>query len=89
MNLDMPDNYFPKYGQVDEIIVWDDEKFFVVCILEVVNFTDHLMAYEVQRTERTEIWSYADLPWHGVLNIVMRSSKYYVVEKDTAGIELV
>ena len=63
-------------------LFWEDENFFVVSTLEVVEFVEHVMTYEVQRTERKEIWAYADLPWHGVLNIVTRASKYYVVEKD-------
>lgn len=47
------------------------------------------MAYEIRRIEKKEIWTYSDLPSHGVLNIVVKLSKYYIVEKDTASVELV
>ena len=68
MDVHSGESFYPKYGQVDQITVWDDEKFFVVTLLEVVEFREHLMAYEVQRTGCKEVWSYLKLPWYGVLH---------------------
>lgn len=54
-----------------------------------MDFAEHLMAYEVRRTDKTEVWTYFKLPWHGVLNIVMLGDMHYVAEKDTTNVELV
>ena len=39
------------YGQVDEIIVWEDEKVFVLTELETLSFHNQFMACKVEGTE--------------------------------------
>ena len=43
--MDDLENDYPVYGQVDEIVVWEDEKFFILTELETLCFHNHIMAY--------------------------------------------
>ena len=49
--MDDVENDYPVYGQVDEIIVWEDEKFLILTELATLSFHNHFMAYEVERTD--------------------------------------
>ena len=40
---------------MSEIVVWEDEKFFILIELETVPFHNHFMAYEVERTEPEQL----------------------------------
>ena len=45
--MDDVENDYPVYGQVDEIIVWEDEQFLILTELATLSFDHHHMAYEV------------------------------------------
>ena len=53
--MDAEENDYPVYGQVDEIIVWEDEKFFILTELATLSFDHHFMAYEVERTDHKAV----------------------------------
>ena len=53
--MDDVENDYPVYGQVDEIIVWEDEKFFILTELATLSFDHHFMAYEVERTDHKAV----------------------------------
>ena len=55
--------------------------------LDSVYFHNHFMAYEVERTDDRAAVLHHDLPWHGVLHIVQKKGKKFIVEKDTSCIE--
>ena len=75
-----PENDYPDYGQVDEIIVWEDEIFFILTELETLCFHNHFVAYEVERSDNKAVVLYHDLPWHGVLHVVQKNGKKFIVE---------
>ena len=81
------ENYYPVYGQVDGIIVWEDERLFVLTELEALYFRSHFMAYEVERSDNKAVVLHHDLPWHGVLHVVKKNEKKFIVEKDTSCVE--
>ena len=85
--MDDLENDYPVYGQVDEIIVWEDEKFFILTELETLCFHNHFMAYEAERSDNKAVVLHHDLPWHGVLHVVKKNGKKFIVEKDTSCIE--
>ena len=85
--MDDVENDYPVYGQVDEIIVWEDEKFFILTELATLSFHHHFMAYEVDRTDHKAVVLRHDLQWYGVLHIVQKNGKKFIVEKDTCCIE--
>ena len=85
--MDDLENNYPVYGQVDEIIVWEDEKFFILTELETLCFHNRFMAYEVERSDNKAVVLHYDLPWHGVLHVVKKNGKKFIVEKDTSCIE--
>ena len=85
--MDDVENDYPVYGQVDEIIVWEDEKFFILTELATLSFHHHFMAYEVERTDHKAVVLRHDLQWYGVLLIVQKNGKKFIVEKDTCCIE--
>ncbi|CAH3115461.1 unnamed protein product [Porites lobata] len=85
--MDDVENDYPVYGQVDEIIVWEDEKFFILTELATLSFHHHFMAYEVERTDHKAVVLRHDLQWYGVLHIVQKNGKKFIVEKDTCCIE--
>lgn len=78
---------YPEYGRLDEVIVWEDDKFFIVTVLQTVSFFCQYMSYEVQPTEQKRVVLTNGIPWHGVLNIIKKGGKSFVVEKDSACIE--
>jgi hypothetical protein len=39
---------YPEYGVLNEVIVWNDAKYFVITVLQTVLFWNHYMGYEVQ-----------------------------------------
>lgn len=73
-DVDDLENEYPVYGQVDEIIVWEDLKFFILTELETLCFHNHFIASDVDRSDNKAVVLRHDLPWH-------------VVEKDTSCIE--
>ena len=87
MSLDSSEDY-PTFGEVEEILVWEDEKMFIVAILEVIQSISQYMAYYVKLSEKEVVRTYHSLPYHGVLHIVTRHGKHYVVNRDTAAVEL-
>ena len=78
---------YPSYGKLEEILIWEDQKFFVVTLLKTIEFTCHLMSYKVLPTEEKIIVFPESLSWHGVLNIVLKNGHLFVVEKESASIE--
>ncbi|CAB4034113.1 Hypothetical predicted protein [Paramuricea clavata] len=86
---DFGESEYPSYAIVEEILIWEDGKFFVVKVLETIAFHHHLMPYEVITTNKCVVVVLGNLPWHGVLNIVRKSGQLFIVEnsKDTANIE--
>jgi hypothetical protein len=36
---------YPSYGKLQDIFIWEDEKFFVSILLKTVEFNRHLMSY--------------------------------------------
>ena len=80
-------NDYPIYGQVEEIIIWEDETFFITTELETLSFHKHFMAYEVERTDGRVVVLRSDLQWFGVLPVVLKNDKKFVVEKGTSCIE--
>ena len=63
--MDDVENDYPVYGQVDEIIVWEDEKFFILTELATLSFDHHFMAYEVERTDHKAV--VCAMIYHGYL----------------------
>ena len=45
------------------------------------------MAYEVERTDNRAVVLRYDLPWYGMLHVVQKNGKKFMVEKDTSYIE--
>ena len=78
---------YPEYGRLDEVIIWEDEKFFVITVLITLSFSSQYMSYEVQPTEQQRVVLPNRLPWHGVLNFIKKEDKVFIVEKDSASIE--
>ena len=76
-------NDYPVYGQVAEIIVWEDEKFFILIELETISFHNRFMAYEVERTENRVVDLRHDLLGH----IIQKNGKKFIVEKNTPCIQ--
>jgi hypothetical protein len=37
--------YYPLFGEEEEILVWEDEKIFVVNVLDTIEFDAQYMAY--------------------------------------------
>ena len=66
---------FPIYGQVEEIIIWEDEKFFIATKLETLSFHKQYMAYEIEREDTRVIISWSNLPWYGVLNVILKMAR--------------
>ena len=87
MTLDANQDY-PLFGEVEELLVWEDEKIFVVTVLDTVEFDSHYMAYQVNRSMRKEVRTYHDLPWHGVLHKVTKHGKHFIVDRDTSSVEI-
>ena len=79
---------FPSFGEIDQILVWEDEKMFVVSVLDTVEFHAHYMAYEVKSCGEKIVKTYNDLPWHGVLHKIIKNEKCFVVDKDTSSVEM-
>ena len=77
----------PIYGQVEEIIIWEDEKFFIATKLETLSFHKQCMAYKIEREDTRVVVSWINLPWYGVLNVILKNGKTFIVEKDTSCIE--
>ena len=70
---------YPTYGRLEEIIVWNDEKFFVVVLCETLEFNSHLISYKIVTTEQKVVVCPQSLPWHGVLNIILKNGELFVV----------
>ena len=69
------------YCKLCNIYVYNDNmKVFVVEVLHVCSFVDHLKAYHVIPTHKYIIVHYNDLYSHGVLHIKEKNSRLYVVE---------
>ena len=77
---------YPSYDQLEEIIILEDSKFFIVEVLET-SFHSRFMCYEVVLTNERVVVLLQNLPWHGVLNIVRKHDNLFIVEKDTASVE--
>ena len=45
------------------------------------------MAYEIERKDIRVVVSWINLPWYGVLNVILKNGKKFIVEKDTSCIE--
>ena len=78
---------YPEYGQVNEIIVWKDDKFLVVTVLATVSFCSQYMGYEVQPTMQQIVILPKKLQWHGVLHFIRKQDRLFIVEKNSARIE--
>ena len=57
-------NDFPIYGQVEEIIIWEDEKFFIATKLETLSFHKQYMAYELKGRIQEQLFH--GLIYHGM-----------------------
>lgn len=78
---------YPEYGILIQVIVWNDQKYFVLTVLETILFWSHHMSYEVQTTSMKRVLVPSDLPWHGVLHLIKKGGKSFVVEKHSAKID--
>ena len=78
---------YPEYGILSEVLVLDDAKYFVLTVLETVLFWSRYMSYEVQPTSEKRVLVPNDLPWHGVLHLIKKGGKSFVIEKHSANIE--
>ena len=78
---------FPVYAQLKEIIVWEDEKFFIVNILDTVAFSHQFMGYQVRHSKEDAVVLFHNLPSHGVYNIVSKRGKKFIIEKSCANVE--
>ena len=72
---------YPVYGRVQEILIWEDEKLFVVAQLETLEFCSNLMSYKVSQTNKKTVVLHHKLLWLGVLNICTKNGSYFIVEK--------
>lgn len=80
-------NDFPTYGTVEEILVWEDEKMFVVNILNTIEFCPHFMGYKVATSGEKSVVVIKDLSWAGVLNVIDKNGSHIIIEKNTASVE--
>ena len=71
---------YPSYGKLEEILIWQDQKFFVLVLLKTIEFTAHLMSYKVLPTKQK-------LMVHGVMNMILKDGDLFVVEKESSAIE--
>ncbi len=78
---------YPSYGKLQDIFIWEDEKFFVLIVLKTVEFNSHLMSYKVLPTDQRIVIRPQSLTWHGLLNMVVKNGSFFVVEKESAAIE--
>ena len=61
--------------------------FFILTELETISFHNDFMAYEVEKTDNRAVVVRHDISWHGMLHIVQKNSKKFIVKKDTSCIE--
>lgn len=80
---------FPLYGCLQEVIVWEDAKFFIVEILQTLSFESHYRSYKVVMTNEQRVILPQRLPRHGVLYLHSKGEAKYIVEKDTVFVEYV
>ena len=66
---------YPEYGRLDEVIVWNKAKYFVVNVFKIVSFWYHYMHYEAQPTHENRIVVPNELPWHWVFNLIKKEGK--------------
>lgn len=78
---------YPSYGKLEEILIWQDQKFFILNLLKTIEFACHLMSYKVSPTKQKIVVFPHSLSWHGVLNIVLKNGDLFLVEKESAAIE--
>lgn len=78
---------YPEYGQLDEVIIWEDAKYFVVTVFQTVSFCCQYMSYDVLPTEQKRVVIPNSLPWHGVLHIIKKAGKAFIVEKESSNVE--
>ena len=50
--------YYSLFGEVAEILVWEDEKIFVVNVLDTIEFDAQYMAYQVQQSAKKYVKTY-------------------------------
>jgi hypothetical protein len=72
---------YPEYGRLDEVIVWNDAKYFAVTVLKTILFRSHFMAYEVQSTDEKQVVLPHNLHWHGVLNVIKKEGNHMLLKK--------
>lgn len=77
----------PSYGKVEEIIIWEDEQFFILTVLRTSEFHQQFMAYEVLTINQKIVVLLINLSWKGALNIITKNAKYFIVEKESALVE--
>ena len=80
---------FLLYGCLQEVIVYEDAKFFIVEILQTLSFESHYMSYKVVMTNEQRVILPQGLPRHGVLYLHSKGEEKYIVEKDTVFVEYV
>lgn len=80
--------YYSLFGEVAEILVWEDERIFVVNVLDTIEFDAQYMAYHVQQSAKKYVKTYHGLPWHGVLHKITRHGKHFIIDRDTAAVEI-
>ena len=51
-------------------------------------FDAHYMACQVQKSTQKSVRTYYDLAGHAVFHKILRHGEYYVVDKNTAAVEL-
>ena len=76
------------YWTVDTIFVYEDHKIFLLRALCVMNYVEHLKAFEVADTSELILATYYDFYRPGVLHLKAKHSKHYLIEKDHADISL-
>ena len=88
VTLDSNQDYL-MFGQIVEILVWEDEKIFVFTVLDTVMFDAHYIWHtKYKRVHKHLLEPTMTLQGHAVFDKILRHGKYYVVDKDTAAIEL-
>ena len=68
------------YGQIEDIYVHNDHKIFVLSVVKIVQYVEHLRAIEIEITDRTLLCLNEDIFRHGVLHIKQKAGRLYIID---------
>ncbi|XP_024879532.1 uncharacterized protein LOC112459585 [Temnothorax curvispinosus] len=80
VELSEENDYLPKFAEVENIYVMDNQVYFICRLFKTLTFNEHYYAYEVLRTDEKNVLSYQDLvaPLPNTLTILPSPLQLYV-----------